>query len=258
MTTTSLATGHLDEPPRAELSRADRDLARFGGLLLALGTIGMGIGAAVMTASGADVFAAMESSARTDIAKHLSDVADKQTILVVHFSIWIVSFIMLALGGSLLVRMSSARPLPAAIARFGFDITAAAAIIYYSAMMGIVVGLAPAHAAGQDVLAVTRAIGFGAATADWVATIIVLGICSVALSESARTTWTPPWLRRLAYVALTAGGISAAALILDERPLASIILPFGMAHMIAAGILAVRYSNNAGEKRPAAQATGRP
>ena len=211
---------------------------RVAGAVLLGGFALMATGALVGEASGADLFGALESVDAATVGGHLADVEGARTALTANLSLWIAGVPMIALGVALAARFG--RRSAGAVARTATTMGAAAAVVFYSLMMGVVRGLAPAHVAGEDVIATTKAVGWGAATADWVATFLVLGLGLVALVRAGRETWAPGWLVRFGDVTAVVAVVEVLALLTGARPLAFVLVPVGMALLAATGIVLVR------------------
>ena len=218
--------------------RIDRTDAAAG-VGLAVGALLMVIGGAIGGALGGDLFAAMEGPT-DEIGPALADVAANRTGYLVNLASWITGIVVLGWSGSVLAESRTDRRLPMATARFAFTASAASGLVFFSLMVGVVVGLAPAHAAGDDVIDVTRAIGMGATTADWVATVLVLVVGGVAVTHLGRDRWVPAWLERWALLVVALGGLTLVGLVVDNRALALPVVPAGAVLLVANGVLIAR------------------
>ena len=247
MATISPTRVTLDPQPASAVAATVQ--AKVAAAVVLAGVVLMAAGAIVLETSGADLFAVMESSDTQAVAANLSHVADHQTPLVVNLSLWILGVPTLAAGGVLLARIGR-QQVVGDIARFAFAAGAAAAIVSYSMMMGIVLGLAPAHAAGEDVLAITRAIGWGASTADWVNTVMVLGVGGIAAVWAGRGSWAPRWLVGFSFVTLAASVVAIGGLTADARDVTFVIVPVGLVFMASAAVAAWRSAGRDAEPIP--------
>jgi hypothetical protein len=214
---------------------------RLAGWITIAGNLTMLVGTAFLVIADADLDTALEDNA---IGDFLTQAAANGSALTANLGFWILGVVILGIGGVLLSGLGDQDSPATAVARFSFTAGPAAAMVVYPAWLGIVLGLAPAHAAGENVDAVAMALGHATSTADWVFTIVVLGIGPFALAMAGRGSWVPRWLYRWGMIAIAFGAITATGLIFDIRTiLAAPILPVGMGFLIAAGIVAIRGSN---------------
>ncbi len=212
---------------------------RVGGVLGLTGAAVMIAGAVCHNAFGADLFAVMLSTDRAEIESNLTDVAEHRTPLMVGLWLWVVGASLMCAGGTLLARRTMGAW--STIARWGFAAATGAVIVFFTAMMAIVEGVAPAHAAGEDVITLATAIGYGAVTADSIATALILGLGYAAAVYSARETWAPSWLVKLATTSIV---VSIASLILyRSADFAFVVVIVGFVTVIATGITAVRHAD---------------
>lgn len=228
--------------PRETIGRNDHgktirrpDGMRAGGLLLAAGAVTMLLGALAWAASGADLDAALVAG---DIDGYLTAASESSTALRVNLSLWIIGVLLMGMGGTTLA--DGVSPNWRGVARFAFTAGPAAAIVFFSGWLALVVELAPAHVAGDDVGAIAQVLGQTATIADWIATTLIVSIGALALG---RSTWAPRWLRTWSLVSVGAGAVAIVSLaILDRNPIGFIEVPVGVGFMIAAGITASRRS----------------
>ena len=147
---------------------------------------------------------------------------------------------LLAVAGTALAAVGDRRH-PAAIAARAVYLAAAPL-----AMVAFVAWLAVVRMAGsaQDpatVLVLADTIGWITSRADWVATILVVGVGPGLLSYSGRGSWVPPWLNIwgalavitaiLTGVAFFAGGLTTYGFL---------VVPVGLGWTIAAGVTTLR------------------
>lgn len=222
----------------SDLGTADR----IGAGSLVGGCLLMAAGAIIQSTSGADLFAVMDASDPAEITAGLIEVAEARTQMVTGLSLWVAGVPAICLGIVLLSRRTVTSGW-SAVARWAAGASTGAAIVFFAAMIGIAVGLAPAAVAGEDVASVTRAMGVAASAADWVTTALVLfgGIGSVVLS--ARGGWAPRWLVGLAIATGVAAAVSLSAFVAGSA-LAIIVVPVGLALGIATGIAALRTASS--------------
>ena len=211
---------------------------RMAGLTAIAGAITMLVGTALWAVSGANLDGALEDNT---MGAYLAEAAAEGATLTANLGFWIVGVLLLGLGGILLSRLGDSDSAATAVARFAFTVGPAAGIVFFSVWLGIVLGLAPAHVAGEQVEATALALGHAASVADWVATIVILSLGGVAVAVAGRDTWVPRWLFRWAMLLAASGGLAALGLIIDARTtLAMPIVPIGIGFMIASGVVAIR------------------
>lgn len=218
--------------------------ARLGGLAAVIGALLMLAGAAVWTSVGADIDVALHDGT---MSAYLTDVANNQTAVTTNLGFWMLGVMFLCASGVVFARLAPNRRTIAALGALGYILGATLALASFSVWLGIVRGLAPAHAAGTDLTAVGVALGETATLADWVATALIIGLGPALISIAGRGSWVPRWLYIWGLVALVAGVVAIAVIAAGARtsPLVFLILPVGLGWTIAAGIVAMRYNRDA-------------
>ncbi len=211
--------------------------SRLAGLAAITGAVAMLAGAVLWAASGADLDAALADGTMAD---YLVEAADNSALLTANLGTWIFGVLLLGIGGILLARLGHDDAPAGALARFAYTAGPAAAIVFFSLWLGIVLGLAPAHGAGEPVIGAAVAMGYAASIADWVATVLIVGVGAAAVAHAGRDTWVPRWLFNWAMVALAAGALAIAGLLAGAPGVGMPIIPIGLGWTIAAGITAVR------------------
>lgn len=169
-----------------------------GGVIAAIGGLVMISGAITQEAFGGPLFEALEAADEASGTSALIEAAAHGTAHTAGIALWIVGILSMTVGGTLLI--AERRSLAATVARWALAASAGASIVFFSLMIGVVHGLAPAALAGQEVGAVLLTVGFGAAVADWITTTLVLGVGFVAVAFDGRGRWAPRWLVGLAAV----------------------------------------------------------
>lgn len=213
---------------------------KLAGAVLLTGLVITVVGSALQTVSGEFVlFSAMETSSATEIGEHLVDVAGARGQLVTSLVLWIIGIPMMAAGFALVSRLGS-NATWATVSRWALAAGAGACVVFFSMMIGIVVGLAPAHVAGEDVIAVTRALGAAADTADQFTTVLILGIGGVAAVLAGRRDWVPGWLTKYSVFAAVAGLVSLLTVAFGAYEISALPLVFMLAHPVATAIVAMR------------------
>ncbi|MDH4278689.1 MAG: hypothetical protein OEW83_11480, partial [Acidimicrobiia bacterium] len=225
----SAATEPADTPGRR--------LPRIGGLIAAAGGVVMISGAITQEAFGGPLFEALEAGDTTSGTSALVEAAAHGTAHTVGIALWIVGILSMTAGGSLLV--SERRSLPAAVARWALTAAAGAAVVFFSLMIGVVHGLAPAAQAGQDVGSTLLTVGFGAAVADWITTTLVLGVGFVAVAFDGRDRWAPRWLIGLATVTAVVSMVSILVFaVTGNSAIGMVEVLVGLILVIATGAIA--------------------
>ena len=212
---------------------------RAAGITAIVGAVTMLIGTAFWVVSGTDLDAALEGDT---IGEYLTDVAASSTLVTANLGFWILGVILLGLGGIMLSTLGDQDSPATAVARFAFTVGPAAGIVFFSVWLGIVLGLAPAHVAGDQVEAIALALGQAASIADWVATVVILSLGGAALAVAGRSTWVPPWLFRWAMLTAVLGALGIVGLMVGARTTLTVpIVAVGIGFMIASGITALRH-----------------
>jgi hypothetical protein len=234
--------------PRTELRSTSPAAAPTGagvngkvaGAVLLTGFVITLAGSGLQTVSGDfPLFSAMETSSATEIGDHLVAIAGARGQLVTSLVLWIIGIPMMAAGFALVSRLGS-NSTWATVSRWALAAGAGACIVFFSMMIGIVVGLAPAHVAGENVIAITRALGAAADTADQFTTILILSIGGVAAVLAGRGDWVPGWLTKYSVFAAVAGLVSLLTVAFGAYELTDLPLVFMLAHPVATAIVAMR------------------
>ncbi|MDX9749706.1 MAG: hypothetical protein RBT71_01315 [Flavobacteriales bacterium] len=211
---------------------------RVAGAMTIIGALTMIAGAITWGASGADLDAALTGGG---IGDYLLKAHATEDMLRINITLWTIGVLIMCAGGVQLALMGRSRPQPAGVAFFAFAIGAGSAIVFFPMWMGIVIGLAPAHADGADHSAVAIAIGQGATIADWIATTMILSVGTVCVAQAGKGIWVPRWLVTWSYVAIVTGVLTTVGLLVGQRSTYAMLdVPVGLGWMIAAGIVALR------------------
>jgi hypothetical protein len=200
------------------------------------------LGAVLLQLADGDLFGGLETSSRAELSGHLDQIAGSTGQIVAALSVWLVAFPLVALGGTMLSRLSPPNPW-SQVSRLASTAAVGAIPVFLVLMMTFVVVIAPAHAGGEDVLTLARAFGFASSTIDWIITALVLGIGPAAAVIAGRSTWVPRWLHTFAIVTLAVMVVELVALAADNRGLAFILVPVGLAHLATAAIVALRHQH---------------
>jgi hypothetical protein len=195
-------------------------------------------GAAVLGSTGTDLDGALLDGT---VGEYLTEAAASSTALTVNLGLWILGALLMGLGGGVLAGQARSG-WPAATARFGFTAGPAAAVMFFSIWLGIVLGLAPAHVAGESVISTAVALGHTATIADWIGTVLILSVGGGALALSGRGTWSPRWLVVWGIAAAVAGAVAIIGLIIGQRGMGFIVVPVGFGLVIACAVTVIRRS----------------
>lgn len=193
------------------------------------------IGGIVKRVSGNTLDAALTES---DIVGFLARVAESETAVFINLSSWIAGVFLLGVGGYLLSRVNDGTT--SSIAGASYLIGSSVAIGSFVTWMALV------RLAGSGVEpAVADALGFISSRADWLATVLVVGLGPLLLSLAGKDTWAPHWLQGLG---LLAGAVSALTLIAmyagGLSTYGAVIVPVGIVWTLGAALVAIRQANN--------------
>lgn len=195
-------------------------------------------GAALGIASGADLD---QTLAGGDMANYLAIAGENTLLLVANLTIWIVMVFLLGIAATAMTILSERRPIVSQVARYCYWAGAPLVIAAYVAWLAIVVQVAPDTSAAS--VKVAEVVGWFASRADWIATILIIGIGPTFISLAGRGDWVPTWLARWSYVTAFAGLLNAVAMLTGGSGLTTygfLIIPAGVGWMIAAGIVLFR------------------
>ena len=198
------------------------------------------IGAALNIASGADLDGALASG---EMAAYLTAAGDTAPVLVANLTIWIVMAFLLGISATMMTALCEQRPMHAQIARYSYWVGVPLVIAAYVAWIAVVVQIAPDTSPAAVLVA--EAVGWFGSRADWVATILIIGIGPTLIARAGREDWVPTWLMRWSYLTALTALLNAVAMLTGGSGLVSygfLIIPVGVGWMIAAGIALLRRS----------------
>jgi hypothetical protein len=219
---------------------------RIAGSILIVGTLMMATGAAIGASFGTFVDTDLEQGTFAD---YLANAAANTTAAKANLWLWILGVLAIGIGGVMLTKLGDEASLASRVARFSFTAAPAAAMVFYPMLLGVAVVLAPLHVAGQSVEATATALAYIGTTADWIATVVLLGLGVATLAYAGRDTWVPRWLLWWGFLAGAVGIVSLIGNVAGSRESISVlILPVSMPWLIAAGIMAIKYRNVTGEE----------
>ncbi len=213
---------------------------RAAGTTTIAGAVAMLVGTAFWGASGTDLEAALEDGT---VGDYLTDVAANGTVLSANLGFWILGIVLLGIGGTMLSTHGNPDSPATSVVRFAFSAGPAASIVFFSIWLGMVVGLAPAHVAGQQVVGTAVALGYAVTIADSVATVLIVAVGAASIAVAGRDTWVPQWLFRWGMLAAVLGGVAMIPVVSGApAPLGLPVVPVGLGFMLASGIVAVRHN----------------
>ena len=211
---------------------------RVGGYTAVGGAVTMLIGAALWGTSGTDLWAALDSG---DVAGYLVAAGTMRVQLIANLTFWIVGVLILGVAGTALANLCVRRRMPAQIALVCIRTGVPLVIVAYIAMLSLLVQIAPDTSA--TAVTIAQVVGWIGVRADDLATALIIGAGPLFISLAGRDDWVPTWLARWGYLAGVIGLFSLVVLYIPPlRGLSFIIIPLGVAWMIAAGIVLLRRS----------------
>lgn len=215
--------------------------ARLGAYTAIAGAICALVGAGlwISTGSGTDLDAAL---VQDDVAGYLTAVGENQTAIIANLVIWIVMAFLLGIAGTSMAALGRQRASTARVGAYCYYVGVPVVITAYSAWLAIVVRLAPD--ASAEAIMLTDVMGWFAVRADWIATILIVGIGPTFVALAGRGTWAPGWLVIWSYVTAVTAALNAAAMLTGGAGLSTYgfaIIPVGVLWMIAAGTALLRW-----------------
>lgn len=195
-------------------------------------------GTAFWAAAGADIDVALAGG---DIANYLTTAGENTFLLVANLTMWILMVFLLGIAATAMTSLSEQRPTLARVALYCYWTGVPLVIGAYVAWLAIVVQIAPDTSPAA--VLVTAVVGWFASRADWVATILIVGIGPTLISLAGRDDWVPVWLLRWSFVTAVAAVLNAVAMLTGGSGLSTygfLVVPIGVGWMIAAGIVLFR------------------
>lgn len=208
------------------------------GLIAIASSLIMFTGAMLLVASGLDLDVALASGTMAD---YLAGIPEVRGLLVANLVLWIVGVLAWGVAGDAFSRLSSSSPTFTLLARACYSFGIPVVVASYAAWLTVVVVLGGPPTEGT--LATGTAFGWFASRADWVATILVVGLGPFFLSLGGRGTWAPRWLVVWGGIAAVCGALNAVAMLTGGAGLTTygfIIIPVGLGWQIAAGVVVLR------------------
>jgi hypothetical protein len=193
------------------------------------------IGAGLWASTGADIDLSVTNG---EMAAYLTTAAANKSVLVANLSLWIVGAFLLGTAGSIMANFSKRRGWAHA-AMTCYRTAVPLVIVAYVAMLAVVLQIAPDTSATAVSLA--EVVGWIGSRADWIATILIVGIGPLFLSLAGQGDWASPWLVRWGYLAGLCGLLTTVAMYTNGLGTYGFaVIPVGLIWMIAAGVTLVR------------------
>lgn len=216
----------------------EKSATKIGAFTTLLGSICMLGGAAIWGASGADIDVFLASN---DMVGYLTAASASRTMLIANLSLWIVGVLLLGVAATMMTYLSRENQIISLIVRYNYWVGLPIVVISYVAWLSVVVRLTAYEP--SSVSAIAEAVGWFAARADWVATVLVLGTGPLLLSLAGKNSWVPKWLMVWSYFCLVAGFLNIIAMYLGGlTTYGFLIIPVGMGWMVAAGVVLYKKS----------------
>lgn len=227
----AVASGSGPEAPTPGPLRRD-GAARVAGRLLIAVSLTMLAGAAAWSVSGVDLDGAVQGG---QIPEVLPDIAAASGPLTVMASLWLTGMVLYAIIAAILLDAPGRRaPVRAAVG--SLLLGAALAATAFASMLTLVNGVAATPASDP---AVATAVAWYAVHADWIATILVVGVFPALLLWGGHGAWAPQWTRWLIAAVLVASVATLVSLITGSglATFGFALVPVGLATTITTGAL---------------------
>jgi len=222
---------------------ARRTAMRVGGLTAIVGSLCALTGAALWASSGTDIDKSLVSN---QIAEYLIAAGEHRVVLVANLSIWIVMAFLMGIAAMAMAGLAEGRRLLSDVARSCYHMGVPLVVAAYVAWLAVVLRVAPETTPAA--VATAEALGWFASYADWIATMLVIGIGPTFLALAGRGTWAPGWLVKWSYLTAVAGCLTAVAMLTGGSGLSTygfVIIPVGVFWMMAAGVVLLRNQDRA-------------
>jgi len=222
---------------------ARRTAMRVGGLTAIVGSLCALTGAALWASSGTDIDKSLVSN---QIAEYLIAAGEHRVVLVANLSIWIVMAFLMGIAAMAMAGLAEGRRLLSDVARYCYHVGVPLVVAAYVAWLAVVLRVAPETTPAA--VATAEALGWFASYADWIATMLVIGIGPTFLALAGRGTWAPGWLVKWSYLTAVAGCLTAVAMLTGGSGLSTygfVIIPVGVFWMMAAGVVLLRNQDRA-------------
>jgi len=227
-------------PWTQESAESLRTTSRIAGYAALAAATSMIIGAVLSVSSGADLDRAL---AANTTAEYLETATANQSLLVGNLTAWILGVLLFGVAGAAFFRMCRRRRTLAQIGLLCYWTAVPLAIASFVAMLAVVVQVAPQGTA--EAVLIAEVMGWFGSRADWIATVLVVGIGPLLISVAGRDEWVPGWLAYWAMAAALAGILTVAAMFRDAlSTYGFLVVPIGLGWTIAAGVVALGHARS--------------
>ena len=165
--------------------------ARVGAYCALTGAACAVTGASLLMVSGADLDVVLATDGMTE---YLALAGARSGILTANLVAWIVMVFLMGIAGVSMAAMSTERPVAARVARYCYLTGVPLVMAAYVAWLAIIVTIAPDTS--PVAVSLATVVGWFASRADWIATILIIGIGPTILSYAGHGVWSPSWLLR--------------------------------------------------------------
>jgi len=199
------------------------------------------IGAALWIASGVDIDQAL---ANDDMAGYLVAAGGVTPLLVANLCFWIVGALLLGVAATAMTSLCIRRPATAQMALVSYQIGVPLVIVAYLTWLALHLQIVPDTTPAAVLLAET--LGWFGSQADWLATILMIGLGPALISLAGRGDWVTPWLARWGIATAITGLLTAIAMFTPSgvTTYGFLTVPVGLIWMIWAGIVLLRRSQS--------------
>lgn len=225
-----MSSGSVAGAGTRRIARSDRRLAATW-LFSAAGL--MALGGVIKRVTGVDLDAALSTG---EIGSYLVAFEAHQAWLTVNLAAWTAGVFLFGLAGASLAQMGQRRPLLAEAGLACYWTGVPLAIGAFIAWLAMALRMDPG--ASQEMLSVVEGIGWWASRADWIATVLLVGLGPLLLSLAGRDDWAPRWLVWFSVVAGVGGLVTTVSLFTGGlTTYGQAIIPVGLGWTIAAGVV---------------------
>jgi hypothetical protein len=211
-----------------EISNNKKTLA-FTGYVSIAGAVSMLSGAALLGASGTDLWQAL---AGNQMENHLSQLEPVKQLLVANTIFWIIGVLLFGTAGTLMSGFCTTNPRLAQLTLVLMRSAVPIAIVSFIIMLSLAIR-PPAIDSATN-------IGWIGIRLDDLATILIIGASPLLLSIGGRADWVPGWLAVWGYLAGIAGILGVVSMLSGIVVLGLVIIPIGIGWMIAAGVVLIK------------------
>ena len=212
------------------------NVKKIAGYISIVGSVVMVIGAILWGTSGTDLWIALDNST---ISNYLESSHLVSTQLVANLSFWILGVLILGLAGTLMANITTNHLSYSQIILICYRTAVPMAITSYIIMLSIIVQVAPD--ASETTITLTNVLGWIGVRLDDLSTALMIGIGPFVISLAGKNTWVPKWLLKWSYLTAILGLFSIIVLYFSNlRQFGFIIIPIGVAWMLAAGFVLVK------------------